>query len=414
MPKLFRVGLTGNIASGKSSVVDVWRGLGAAVIDADILAREAIAPGMPGHQRVFDQFGTVDRSELRDIVFRDAARRAELEQIIHPEVARLRNEKEAALAAQGVRVVANDIPLLFEAALMDEFDVIVLVDAPRKVRIERMVENRGLSLEIASRMVDAQMPAEQKRERADIIIENSGSMSALEARAAEAWHRIEALAGDIVRVDMHLHTRRSFDCLNDPLALIDAATARGIDILCITDHNEIETALELKQRFPTRIIVGEEVKTGEGVDVIGLFIHTHIPKGTPARKTCDLIHEQGGIVYVPHPFARGKGGGGRILSVIEKQVDAVEGFNARLHDQALNEQAVAWGTSRGLPLGAGSDAHTLAEIGRGHVEMPRFDDNAAAFRAALATAKIHGRESSRLVHVASTYAKLHKKVFHRE
>jgi predicted metal-dependent phosphoesterase TrpH len=217
--------------------------------------------------------------------------------------------------------------------------------------------------------------------------------------------------GNFVTVDMHLHTSRSFDSLNDPLRLLDAADANGIDILCVTDHNEIATALMLKERYPERIIVGEEVKTGEGVDVIGLFIHTHIPKGTPARRTCDLIHEQGGLVYVPHPFAKGKGGGGRILSVIEDQVDAVEGFNARLHDQTLNEQAVQWGATRGLPLGAGSDAHTLTEIGRGHVEMPGFADNPAAFRAALATAKIHGRESSRLVHVASTYAKLHKLVF---
>jgi predicted metal-dependent phosphoesterase TrpH len=213
-----------------------------------------------------------------------------------------------------------------------------------------------------------------------------------------------------VRVDMHLHTSRSFDCLNDPLALLDAASARGIDIICVTDHNEIATALMLKQRFPERIIVGEEVKTAEGVDVIGLFMSRQIPKGTPARQTCDLIHEQGGIVYVPHPFARGKGDGGAILGVIEDQVDAVEGFNARLHDQQLNQQAVEWAERRALPLGAGSDAHTLAEVGRGYARLPRFHD-AASFRQALRSATIHGNESSRLVHVASTYAKLHKKIF---
>ena len=210
---------------------------------------------------------------------------------------------------------------------------------------------------------------------------------------------------------MHLHTSRSFDCLNDPLALLDAADARGIDILCVTDHNEIQAALQLKERYPERVIVGEEVKTAEGVDVIGLFIRTLIPKGTPARQTCDIIHEQGGVVYVPHPFARGKGGGGKILSVIQDQVDAVEGFNARLHDQQLNEQAVAWARARGLPLGAGSDAHSMSEIGRAYAELPRFQDNAQSFREALGSATIHGNESSRLVHVASTYAKLHKTFF---
>ena len=215
------------------------------------------------------------------------------------------------------------------------------------------------------------------------------------------------------RVDMHLHTSRSFDCLNDPLALLDAAAARGIDMLCVTDHNEIATALDLKAGFPDRIIVGEEVKTAEGVDVIGLFITRLIPRGTPARQTCDLIHEQGGLVYVPHPFARGKGGGGAILDVIADQVDAVEGFNGRLHDQRLNQQAVAWARARGLPLGAGSDAHTLGEVGRTYAELPAFADDAASFRAALAAATIHGNESSRLVHVASTYAKVHKKLFGR-
>jgi predicted metal-dependent phosphoesterase TrpH len=220
-------------------------------------------------------------------------------------------------------------------------------------------------------------------------------------------------SGSRVRIDMHLHTSRSFDSLNDPLALLDVATARGIDVLCITDHNEISTALMLRRRFPDRIIVGEEVKTAEGVDIIGLYIQEKIPGNTPARLTCHLIHEQGGLVYVPHPFARGKGGGGKILELIADQVDAVEGFNARLHDQQLNERAVAWATERGLPLGAGSDAHTLHELGRAFVEMPRFGDDAASFRTALAAATIHGQESSRVVHLASTYAKMHKLIFRR-
>lgn len=210
---------------------------------------------------------------------------------------------------------------------------------------------------------------------------------------------------------MHVHTHRSFDSLNEPNALLAAAAARGIDMLCVTDHNQIAAALELKQRYPQRIIVGEEVKTAEGVDVIGLFIHTLIPKGTPARATCDLIHEQGGLVYVPHPFARGKGGGGRILDVIADQIDVLEGFNARLHDPALNERAVAWAAERGLPLGAGSDAHTLAEVGRGFVELPAFADEPASFRNALQAGTIRGTTSPRSVHFASTYAKVHKKLF---
>ncbi len=213
------------------------------------------------------------------------------------------------------------------------------------------------------------------------------------------------------RVDMHLHTRRSFDCRTDPRALLQAAAAAAIDIVCITDHNEIANALALKERYPERVIVGEEVKTAEGVDIIGLFIHTLIPRATPARRTCELIHEQGGLVYVPHPFAGGKGGGGRILPHIAGLADIVEGFNARLHDPALNERAVAWARAQGLPVGAGSDAHTLAEVGRAYAELPDYSDDAESFRSAIRTATIHGRASARIVHAASTYAKLHNRIF---
>lgn len=219
------------------------------------------------------------------------------------------------------------------------------------------------------------------------------------------------------RVDMHLHTRHSFDCLNAPRAVIDAARNKNIDIVCVTDHNEIAGALKLKDRFPEEVIVGEEVKTREGVDVIGLFLTELIPKGTPARETCDLIHEQGGIVYVPHPYAAGKGGSGSILSVIEDQIDIVEGFNGRIHQPALNRQACEWARARELPLGAGSDAHTLTEVGRGfvqfedHAEEVRLADDFNLFRRLIRTATIHGQPASPLVHAASTYAKLHKRMF---
>lgn len=209
---------------------------------------------------------------------------------------------------------------------------------------------------------------------------------------------------------MHVHTRHSFDCLTDPVRLIEQLDACSLDRVCITDHNELDTALALKERYPDRVIAGEEVKTAEGVDIIGLFITRLIPKGTPALETCARIHEQGGIVYLPHPFAAGKGGGGRLLDVVGDQVDAIEGFNARLHDPSLNERATAWGLGRDVPLGAGSDAHTLAELGRAWVNMPACADEPGAFLTALRGGTIHGRASSRVVHVASTYAKLHKRI----
>lgn len=175
-------------------MVGVWRGLGAHVIDADVLAREAMAPGTAGHARVLAEFGTVDRARLRDIVFRDAGRRRALEQIIHPEVARLRAQREAELAKQGVDIVVNDIPLLFEAGLAEEFDLVVLIDAPPEQRVQRIVEHRGIQRAEAERMVAAQMPAEQKRARADLVIDNDSNLAALEHRAERAWQTIQAHA----------------------------------------------------------------------------------------------------------------------------------------------------------------------------------------------------------------------------
>lgn len=199
---MLRIGLTGNIASGKSTVARVWARHGARIIDADLLARRAVEPGSPGLERVVAAFGTgvldeegaLDRAELREVVFRDADARARLEAIVHPEVARLRAEEEAAAEAAGARVVVNDIPLLFEVGLEDEFDLVVLVDAPEEVRLARLVHERGLDEAEARRMIEAQLPAAAKRERADLLIENAGTLPELEARAEEVWREIERRA----------------------------------------------------------------------------------------------------------------------------------------------------------------------------------------------------------------------------
>jgi predicted metal-dependent phosphoesterase TrpH len=207
---------------------------------------------------------------------------------------------------------------------------------------------------------------------------------------------------------MHIHTRASFDCLTDPRAVVRRALEAGLCRICITDHNELHTALELRAEFPAHVIAGEEVKTAERVDIIGLYLTECIPGGTPAVETCERIREQGGLVYVPHPFAGGKGGGGAILDRVERFIDVVEGFNARIHAPALNARAVAWARARNLPIGAGSDAHTLREIGRGWVEVPEFEDTPAGLLAALRHGTTGGTLSSHLVHAASTWAKVRK------
>lgn len=214
-----------------------------------------------------------------------------------------------------------------------------------------------------------------------------------------------------MKVDMHLHTRGSYDCLTDPERVLECAAARGVDVVCVTDHDTIETAVALQARYPQRVIVGEEVKTAEGVDIIGLFMREAVPRHTPAVETCRRIREQGALVYVPHPFAPGKGGGGAVLQQIAEWIDAFEGFNGRIHDPALNQRAVDWARARDLPLGAGSDAHTPGEVARAYVEMPDAVLEPGAFLDALRQGTIHGRSASWLVHAASTYAKWRKRLW---
>ncbi len=428
---MFRVGLTGNAGSGKSSVARVWSSLGAAVIDADRLARDAVAPGTTGFAAVREAFGErvirggeLDRGALRRIVFDDPDARARLEAIVHPRVARLREEEEDRLSAGGVDVVVHEIPLLFEVGLEDAVDLVVLVDAPAGVRVERLVRDRGLAPDEARAMIGAQMPASEKRGRADLVIDNTSSLEDLGTAATAAWREVLRAAGKRVgpqdrgvagsigapalrmRVDMHLHTRASFDCRSDPEAVMERAVEVALGRVAITDHNEVEAGFDLAERYPDRAIPGEEVRTAEGVDVIGLYLRERIPEGTPARETCERIREQGGIVYVPHPFAGGKGGGGRILAGIGDLVHVVEGFNARLHRSSLNRRAQEWARERGLPVGAGSDAHTLGEIGNAWAELPAFDNHAAGLLGAIGDARLHGREARRTVHLASTLAKL--------
>jgi predicted metal-dependent phosphoesterase TrpH len=209
----------------------------------------------------------------------------------------------------------------------------------------------------------------------------------------------------ILRLDLHIHTRASHDCLSDYADVVSTARARGLQRIAITDHNEIEGAFRARDLDPDLVIVGEEVKTAEGVDVTGLFLTEKIPRRTPAAEAVHAIREQGGLVYIPHPFADGKGLGADVLESIEPWVDVVEIFNSRIHKPALNEKARVWAAERDLPGGAGSDAHTLREIGRGVSEVPSFDGK-TEFLEALRAGRVVGRSSSHLVHLASTWAKI--------
>jgi dephospho-CoA kinase len=193
------IGLTGNIASGKSAVADLLAKRGATIIDADELSRDAVTPGSPAldaiiarwGQSVLSADGTLDRAALRKTVFNNRSELDALNEIVHPEVMRLRAGEVEAARMRGDRVIVAVIPLLFESNLADEFDFIVLVDAPRDVRLERIVRDRGLEEAEAMDMIASQMPAELKRARANWVIENSGSMEDLESEVDRLWEEIE-------------------------------------------------------------------------------------------------------------------------------------------------------------------------------------------------------------------------------
>ena len=193
------VGLTGNIASGKSTVAHLLSERGATIIDADILARRVVEVDTPAYREIVKRWGpeilapdgTLDRAVLRRRVFKDPVQLEELNRLTHPEVTRLRDRLVAEARRRGDRMVICDIPLLFERHLAEEFERIVLVDAPRPLRLERLVRERGLGETEAMDMIAAQMPAELKRARADFIVDNEGTLAALERRVDEVWSALD-------------------------------------------------------------------------------------------------------------------------------------------------------------------------------------------------------------------------------
>lgn len=192
------IGITGNIGAGKSTVAEVWREAGVPVADADSFAREVVAPGTPGlreivaafGREVLDASGALDRKELGRRVFADPGLRDRLERITHPAIERARHQWLAEREAEGHRVAAVEIPLLFEAGLEQSVDRIVLVTAPVEARLRRLVEDRGLSPEEARERMRAQIDPEWKRSRSDAVIENEGSREELRGRALEVLREV--------------------------------------------------------------------------------------------------------------------------------------------------------------------------------------------------------------------------------
>lgn len=194
------VGLTGNIASGKSSVTALFSEWGATIVDADAIVRTLQAPGEAVYHAIVARFGVdvvsesgeLDRAALRQLMLTDPTAKDDLEAIIHPAVYQRIRERIDTARSLGDLLIVADIPLLFESGDPADFDAVILVDAPVAERRRRLIEDRGIDPEQADALIAAQLPADLKRRAADHIIDNDADLDTLAARTRDVWAAVIA------------------------------------------------------------------------------------------------------------------------------------------------------------------------------------------------------------------------------
>jgi len=200
---MLKVGLTGGIASGKSTVSRIFASFGAKVLDADEVAREVLLPGQPAWtklrrafgQEFFHPDGTVKRKQLRKLVFADPEKRSQLNAIVHPEVMKEINRRSEILSSSvqtGVLLV--DVPLLLEVGVANRFDKVVVVYVSKSVQVNRLQQRDGISEEEAKQALKAQMALSKKVEQADYVIDNSGTLEETQAQVQRVWQELLVLA----------------------------------------------------------------------------------------------------------------------------------------------------------------------------------------------------------------------------
>jgi predicted metal-dependent phosphoesterase TrpH len=213
----------------------------------------------------------------------------------------------------------------------------------------------------------------------------------------------------LLKADLHVHTEYSVDC-NTPLEkIVSRCLEIGINCLAICDHGTAEGALKMKKIAPFKIIVAEEILTPDG-EIMGMFLKETIPSRISVKEAISRIRAQGGLVCIPHPFdiLRRSALRNQVIEEIADQIDIIEVFNSRIILPQNLSKALAFANKHGIPKSAGSDAHTLDEIGQAYVEMPEFrgrDD----FLKALKKGKITGHRTNPLTHFASAWARLRKR-----
>lgn len=191
------IGLTGGIASGKTTVAGMLAELGAVIVDADQISREAVMPGSPALEAIVDQFGgdvlrpdkTLDRTKLAQVVFGDQAARKRLEGILHPAIRQLAEQKLAALREAGDPLVFYVAPLLIEAGALSRVDEVWVVHVDKATQLERLMAREGISEEEALQRIAAQMPMEEKRKYGRVVIENGGGIESTRNQVREIWVR---------------------------------------------------------------------------------------------------------------------------------------------------------------------------------------------------------------------------------
>jgi predicted metal-dependent phosphoesterase TrpH len=213
----------------------------------------------------------------------------------------------------------------------------------------------------------------------------------------------------LLKADLHVHTEYSLDCGTPLDKIVGRCIERGIGCVAIADHGTAEGALKLRENAPITIIVAEEILTLHG-EIMGMFLKETIPSGLSVAETIARIREQDGLVSIPHPFDifRHSALRSHVIDEIADQIDIIETFNSRILLPQNAAKARVFARKHGIIQGAGSDAHTLREIGNAYVEMPEFkgkDD----FLEALARGKIHGHMTNPFIHFASVWNKLRKR-----
>ena len=214
----------------------------------------------------------------------------------------------------------------------------------------------------------------------------------------------------MLKADFHIHTKYSMDCHNELEDIVKRCQKLGLTCIAIADHDAVEGGLELQKIAPFKVIVAEEVQTYNG-EVMGMFLKKRIASGIPLQQAIAAIKEQGGLVNIPHPFdpMRGLRLNAEEFNKFAPQIDLIEVFNARVPTAQTNTKAENFARQHNLPGTAGSDSHSIAEMGSVAVTMNDFN-TPAEFLAAIKTATIQGKRASPFVHFHSTMAKI-KKIF---